>query len=114
MDRLTRHLYDIEKMMDKEFAIEAMNNVGLYTEIVEHRSKFTAWSGLDYKTHHPSSISFVPPEALNQTLKDDYKKMQEGFIYKDSLSYDELIARIKELQERFRSLNWNSSFFQEL
>lgn len=114
MDRLTRHLYDIEKMMDKEFAIEVMNDISLYTEIVEHRSKFTAWSGLDYKTHHPSSISFVPPEALNQTLKDDYKKMQEGFIYKDSLSYDELIARIKELQERFRSLNWNSSFFQEL
>lgn len=113
MDRLTRHLYDIEKMMDKEFANEVMNNIDLYTEIVEHRSKFTAWSGLDYKTHHPSSISFLPPEALTQTLKDDYKKMQEGFIYKDSLSYDELITRIKELQEHFRSLNWNSSFFQE-
>jgi len=114
MDRLTRHLYDIEKMMDKEFAPEVMNNIALYTEIVEHRSKFTAWSGLDYKTHHPSTVSFLPPEALMQTLRDDYKKMQEGFIYKDSLSYDELIARIKELQERFRSLDWNSSFFQEL
>lgn len=113
MERLIRHLYDIEKMMDKEFAIEAMNDIGLYTEIVEHRSKFMAWRGLDYKTHHPSSISFLPPEALTQTLRDDYKKMQEGFIYKDSLSYDELIARIKELQERFRSLNWSSLFFQE-
>jgi len=111
MDRLTRHLYDIEKMMDKEFATEAMNNIELYTGIVEHRSKFTAWSGLDYKTHHPSTISFLPPEALTQTLKDDYKKMQEGFIYKDSLTYDELIDRIALLQDRFRNLNWNSPFF---
>lgn len=113
MDRLTRHLYDIEKMMDKEFTIEAMNNIDLYTEIVEYRSKFTAWSGLNYKTHHPSTISFLPPETLTQILKDDYKKMQEGFIYKDSLTYDELIGRIKVLQERFRTLYWNSSFFQK-
>ena len=113
MERLTRHLYDIEKMMDKDFATEVMSNINLYTEIVEHRSKFTAWSGLDYKTHHPSTISFLPPEALTQMLRDDYKKMQEGFIYKDSLPYDELTARIKELQERFRRLNWHSPFFQE-
>ena len=113
IDRLTRHLYDIEKMMDKEFAIEAMNNIDLYAEIVEHRSKFTAWSGLDYKTHHPSTISFLPPQALTQTLRDDYKKMQEGFIYKDSLTYNELINRINALQDCFRNLDWNSPFFQK-
>lgn len=113
MDRLTRHLYDIEKMMDKNFAIEVMNNTNLYTEIVEHRSKFTAWSGLNYKTHHPSIISFLPPETLTQILRDDYRKMQEGFIYKDSLTYNELIGRLKVLQDRFRSLDWDGPFFQE-
>lgn len=114
MDRLTRHFYDIEKMMDKDFAIEVMNNINLYTEIVEHRSKFTAWSGLNYKTHHPSTISFLPPETLTQILRDDYRKMQEGFIYKDSLTYDELIGRLKVLQDRFRSLDWDSPFFERL
>lgn len=113
MDRLTRHLYDIEKMMDKDFTTEVMNNIDLYTEIVEHRNKFTAWSGLNYKTHHPSTISFLPPETLTQILRDDYRKMQEGFIYKDSLTYDELIGRLKVLQDRFRSLDWNNPFFQE-
>lgn len=113
MDRLTRHLYDIEKMMDEYFAIEVINNIDLYTEIVEYRSKYTAWSGLNYKTHHPSTISFLPPETLTQILRDDYRKMQEGFIYKDSLTYDELIGRLKVLQDRFRSLGWDSPFFQE-
>lgn len=41
--------------------------------------------------------------------------MQESFIYGQSLSYEELIARLKELQERFRSLTWEkvSEFFKE-
>lgn len=111
VSRLTRHFYDIEKMMDKEFAIEAMNNESLYSGIVEHRSKFTAWNGLDYQSHHPSTISFLPPEFLTEALKDDYKKMQEGFIYRNSLPYEELIERIVILHGRFRDLACNTSFF---
>ncbi|MFV0268520.1 MAG: nucleotidyl transferase AbiEii/AbiGii toxin family protein [Draconibacterium sp.] len=113
VDRLTRHIYDIEKMMDKEFAVEAMNNGSLYSDIVEHRSKFTAWSRFNYQTHHPSTISFLPPEALTRALKDDYKKMQEGFIYGDSLSYEDMIERLTVLQERFRGVVCNTPFFQQ-
>lgn len=112
VERLTRHLYDIEKMMDKDFAIEAMNNESLYSDIVEHRSKFTAWSGLDYQSHHPSTISFLPPESLHDALREDYRKMQEGFIYGESLSYEELIERLVILQGRFKKLTCNSPFFQ--
>lgn len=113
IDRLTRHLYDIEKMMDKEFAIEAMNNESLYSDIVEHRSKFTAWSGLDYQNHHPSTISFLPPKSLTDILRDDYKKMQEGFIYGDKLPFEAMLGRIAVLQERFRNLTCNTPFFQK-
>ena len=112
IERLTRHLYDIEKMIDKTFAIKAMNDEVMYSEIVEFRSKFTAWSGLDYHSHHPSTISFVPPEYLNGALKEDYRKMQEGFIYGKSLSYEELIGRITILNERFRKLSCDTPFFQ--
>jgi len=111
VDRLTRHLYDIEKMMDKDFAIDAMNNESLYSDIVEHRSKFTAWSGLDYQSHHPSTILFSPPESLKMKLKDDYRKLQEGFIYGDSLSYEELIERLVVLQERFRKIVCKTPLF---
>ncbi|MDR2149120.1 MAG: nucleotidyl transferase AbiEii/AbiGii toxin family protein [Tannerella sp.] len=113
VERLTRHLYDIEKMMDKEFAINAMNNKLLYSEIVEHRSKFTAWGGLDYRSHYPTSISFLPPKSLTEALKNDYEKMLEGFIYGDNkLPYEKLIERIAALQERFRKLTCDTLFFQ--
>lgn len=104
LERLTRHMYDIEKMMDKDFAIEVLHNKELYNEIITHRQEFTAWSGLDYSLHQPQEISFVPPSSIMNVLKEDYRKMQESFIYGTSLSFEDLIQRLRELQERFRML----------
>ena len=113
IERLSRHFYDIEKMQDKDFAIKAIENESMYSEIVEHRSKFTAWSGLNYQSHHPSTISFLPPESLKKELKDDYKKLQEGFIYGDSLPFEELIERLEVLEKNFRRINCNTPFFSK-
>lgn len=112
LDRITRHMYDIERMMDKPFASEAVNDAELYTEIVRHRSIMTAWHGMDYTTHHPSTIKFIPPEAVLPVLKEDYKKMRENFIYGNTLSFDKLISRLCELQGRFRQATWMTDFFQ--
>lgn len=106
VDRLTRHMYDITKMMDKDFAIDAMNNSKMYNDIVEHRKSFTAWSGLDYNTHAPQTISFVPPSKVESVLRNDYEQMKYGFIYKDAPDYDILIEKLTELQQRFRSLKF--------
>lgn len=104
IERLTRHMYDIEKMMDKPFAAEAMNNQVMYNEIVAHRKAFTAWSGLDYGSHKPQTISFVPPVEIADVLRNDYEQMKYGFIYKDAPTYEYLIERLNELLQRFREL----------
>ena len=108
IERITRHMYDIVKMMDKPFAMEAMQNAQLYKGIVAHRKKFTAWSGLDYTNHLPRTISFLPPESIEDVLRDDYKQMQIGFIYADAPSFDEIMERLHELQGRFRTLEWEN------
>lgn len=107
LERLTRHMYDIVKMMDKTFASDAMNNPDMYNEIVTHRKTFTAWSGLDYATHNPQTISFVPPTEIDSILRNDYEQMKYGFIYKDAPEYDFLIEKLKELQQKFRELSWS-------
>lgn len=106
IERITRHMYDIVKMMDKPFAAEAMNNKTLYNDIVSHREQFTAWSGLDYARHLPQTISFVPPTHIEATLRDDYRQMQVGFIYADAPLFDDIIERMRELQNRFRGVQW--------
>ena len=93
-------------MMDKPFATEAINNSAMYNEIVKHRKAFTAWAGLDYTTHSPQTISFVPPIEIDANLRNDYEQMKYGFIYKDAPTYEHLIDRLKALQQTFRMLDW--------
>ena len=95
--------------MDKPFAMEGMQDVQLYEDIVTHRKKFTAWSGLDYTSHLPHTISFLPPESIEDVLRDDYKQMQIGFIYANAPSFDEIMERLSELQNRFRTLEWENN-----
>ena len=73
--------------------------------VILEKVREKAWSGLDYNSHQPSTISFVPPSKVEDSLRRDYTSMQQNFIYGDSLPYDILINRIKELQQRFRELN---------
>lgn len=110
--RMSRHLYDLEKLMDSPFSTQALEDTELYTAIVKHRFAFTKWANVDYKTHHPSTINFLPPESVLEDWRKDYAEMQENFIYGDSLSFENLLERISELIERFRKVQIDDDFFQ--
>lgn len=45
IDRLSRHLYDLEKLMDTEYGKAALSNTELYMGIVTHREKFNHSEG---------------------------------------------------------------------
>lgn len=103
--RMSRHLYDLEKIMDQRFGNEALSDMQLYMDIVNHRSVFNRIPGIDYNSHHPSAINFIPPTAVIQDWEKDYLNMKEHFIYEqNSLTFEELIARINELQERIKTM----------
>jgi predicted nucleotidyltransferase component of viral defense system len=104
VNRMSRHIYDLEKMMDTNFATEALNDRELYNVIVAHRSTLTKMKEVDYTTHTPDKINFVPPLNVIDLWKADYESMQNNMIYGKSLPFDELIDRIKELNERFRNI----------
>lgn len=110
VERMTRHLYDLERLMDTDFGKTALAEPKMYAEIVKHRSMFNTIRGIDYRTHHPSRINFIPPEELAEMWCRDYERMQEYFIYGDSLSYDRLIARMAELRDRFRKVVMEDDF----
>jgi len=104
IDRLSRHLYDLEKLMDTEHGIEAVKNIDLYNGIVSHREKFNALRGLDYSNHIPSKISIVPLESVINDYKKDYEAMTNYMIYGEYLTFEKLIDRISELQERVNKI----------
>ncbi|HYX09368.1 MAG TPA: nucleotidyl transferase AbiEii/AbiGii toxin family protein [Bacteroidales bacterium] len=106
VDRLSRHLYDVEMLMRTEFADIALANNELYNEIIEHRKIYTKISGIDYNEHQPKSLKPVPPEAMMDKWGKDYQRMQEEMIYGDSLPFEQLIKRIKELKQKINNLDW--------
>ncbi len=106
VERKSRHLYDLEKLMDTDFAHEALKNKDLYNVIVEHRRKLTPLRGINYANHTPDKINPVPPAAIIGAWKEDYKLMQQNMLFNLSLSFETLIARINILKERVNAINY--------
>ena len=104
-ERMSRHLYDLERIMDTDHGHEALKDPELYNNIIDHRMTFTRMDGVDYGTHQPDKIDFIPPQNIIKEFEKDYKGMRESMIYGDSLTFDKLIERMEELRNRFRAIN---------
>lgn len=102
--RMSRHLYDLERLMDSEYGNKALNDIVLYKEIVEHRKVFYHLGGVDYALNMPETISFCPVGEIRDKMNEDYQKMKSSFIYGTPLEFDDLMKRLEELQNRFRAI----------
>ncbi len=102
--RMSRHLYDLEKLMDTEYGQEALVDRALYESIVEHRRAYYALKYVNYDYLAPASINFMIPEKDMEAWEADYADMRRFFIYGQSLEFDKLLLRIKELQRSIRGL----------
>ena len=101
-ERKSRHLYDLERMMDETFAVNAIKDDDLWNTIHHHRVVFTHMCDVDYTPDIRDRIVLTPPAEHYQTWADDYSDMQSSMIYGDSVSFDTLIERMKELERRFK------------
>lgn len=102
--RMSRHLYDLEKLMATKYGEEALSNRKLYDAIVEHRKTYYALKYINYDLHDPSTINLIMPESAVQAWQDDYADMRRFFIYGESLEFDALMQKMTELQERVRAM----------
>ncbi|MEG1660840.1 MAG: nucleotidyl transferase AbiEii/AbiGii toxin family protein [Bacteroides sp.] len=102
-ERMSRHLYDLEKLMDT-YADDALADGKLYDEVIAHRQKFYHIGSVDYSKDQKDNIVIWPEEPLAKEYEKDYKAMTGSFIYDTApLTFEELEKRIKELEEKFRS-----------
>lgn len=102
-NRKSRHLYDLEKMMNKDFALQAITDDELWFSISHHREKFTPIHGIDYGADLRKSIMLAPPDAYLPQWEKDYEYMHSHMIYdKNALSFKELLDRMHELEKRFK------------
>lgn len=103
-ERMSRHLYDLERLMDTHFASLALEDMPLYHEIIEHRRRFYHVGGVNYDLNCPATISFCPTGEILDKMRADYEAMMSTMIYGDKLPFDALIARLSALQSRFNNI----------
>lgn len=103
-NRKSRHLYDLMKMMDEPFAKDAVHDDELWNTIHHHREVFTSIKDVDYTPDIRKRIVLLPPEEVLKIWQEDYKAMQESMIYGEQFTFEQLLAKMQELQTRFRSI----------
>lgn len=104
VERMSRHLYDIGQMLKTPIAERAINDADLYRQVVEHRRAFIGLRGFDYDTLCPETLNIVPPASVIEQWKADYENMRLHMIYGESVSFEELINGLKDLNDRIREI----------
>jgi len=103
-ERMSRHLYDLERMLHTDVAERALRDEALYRTIVEHRRRFIGLKGFDYDSLYPDRLSLeIPAEAL-PLWRADYERMCGVMIYGEAVPFDKLLEEIRQLNVRIREL----------
>ena len=102
-ERLSRHLYDLHRVMDTDHGRSAIVDKELFQTIVAHRQKYNAVSGITYDRHTYREIDFVPPDTVLEYWREDYNTMLQTMIYGQAPNFDQLIERLQVLRKRFRA-----------
>lgn len=101
-NRKSRHLYDLYRMMNKDFALTAVKDDELWETIRHHREVFTSVRDLDYSPDIRKRLVLVPREDIIDNWRRDYDIMCQAMIYGEKPTFDELIDAMRELERRFR------------
>lgn len=104
--RMSRHLYDIVQMMNSPVVDEALQESEMYNSVLEHRRIFIGLKDFDYNTLVPQMIKIIPPENVIDLWEADYETMRRTMIYGESLPFDKLINKIKQLNEKINLIRW--------
>lgn len=99
---MSRHMYDIGQMLRTPIAERAINDVDLYRQVVEHRRTFIGLRGFAYDTLYPKTLNIIPPASVIEQWKADYENMRLYMIYGESVSFEELITNLKDLNDRIK------------
>lgn len=100
-ERKSRHLYDLSRMMDKDFVSDAINDDELWESIRHHREIFTSVRGMDYAPDVRKRIMLVPRSDIQTAWENDYKSMSSSMIFGEKPTFKELLERMALLEKRF-------------
>ena len=103
VERMSRHMYDIGQMLKTPIVGKIIHDKQLYRQVVEHRRTFIGLRGFDYDTLYPDTLNIVPPAHVMEQWKADYENMRLHMIYGESVSFEELVEYLRDLNNKINS-----------
>lgn len=100
IERMSRHLYDVFRIMKTKIAEEALSNDCLYDSVIEHRRKFIGLRGFDYDTLKKDMLHIIPTEETKSKWEIDYKNTVANMITGKAPSFEDIITALECLNNR--------------
>lgn len=104
VERMSRHLYDIDQILDTDIAEKAIMNDELYRQVIEHRRKFIGLKGFDYSTLEKPTIHFIPEGETREKWDVDYKNTIQSMVLGEARTFEEVITRLEKFNQKINSL----------
>ena len=99
-ERMSRHFYDVYRIMQIDIADEALADENLYDSVIEHRRNFIGLKGFGYDTLKRSSLKIVPAGEIRDRWESDYKNTVLNMVMGPAPSFDEIITELEDLNKR--------------
>lgn len=103
-NKLSCHLYDLDRIMNSEYGEKAITDKDLFNKIAEFREQMNNVRGITFENHKRNKLKIIPPIEVIDLWEMDYKLMQGNMIVGGSLSFSELIEKLKSIQEKFKEI----------
>jgi hypothetical protein len=97
--RVTRHYYDLHRLMASDVGPAAAANLALGADCVAHAKMFFNSPDLDLASAAPGSFALVPTPEMLEPLARDYRAMS-GMIFGDPPAFDDVMASVIALEAR--------------
>ena len=100
---MARHWSDVAVMSSNERFTDENLSLNLLNDVIKFKQAYFPSKWAHYETAVPPTLTIVPNETLQETLRKDYQQMQEMFPGK-RLSFDEILTVLAGLQSRINAL----------
>ena len=101
-DRLSRHYYDVHKMINAGVSDLALKDMSLLTDVIANKKKYFRASWAQYEEAKPGTLQIVPNEILIKSLELDYKSMEQ-MIFGEVPTFSEITHSIEKFEKLFNS-----------
>lgn len=98
--RMSRHYYDLGKMIDQEIGLSAIKDKQLFQQIIEHRQLYTPVRGTEYKNMDINHLDIYPPSLFLSKYQKDYREMTVNMIYGKTDSFPRVLSKITNLLKK--------------